>query len=143
MIIRQAEPKDLSEIVGIERLCFPEEIAFPIGMFAYLIRYAETLIAIDESLEGFVIGFAYGSTGSIYTLDIHPNHRRKGLGSLLIKAMEEVLHARGANTIRLEVDVGNFAAIRLYRNAGYSKIEIANDYYGRGKNAIRMVKTFE
>jgi ribosomal-protein-alanine N-acetyltransferase len=143
MIIRQAELNDLSEIVVIEKLCFPEEIAFSAGMFAYLIRYAETMVAIDESLKGFIIGFASGSIGSIYTLDIHPNHRRKGLGSLLISALEEVLHARGAKTIRLEVDVGNFAAIRLYRNAGYSKIEIADDYYGRGKNAIRMVKTFE
>jgi len=143
MIIRRAELIDLSEIVVIERLCFPEEIAFPDGMFAYLIRYAETMVAIDKSLIGFIIGFASGSIGSIYTLDIHPIHRRKGLGSLLISAMEEALHARGAKIIRLEVDVGNFAAIRLYRNAGYSKIEIADDYYGRGKNAIRMVKTFE
>src|SRR5512137_2284664 len=104
MIIRQAELKDLSEMVVIERLCFPEELAFSAGMFAYLIRYAETIVAIDESIKGFIIGFASGSIGSIYTLDIHPNHMRKGLGSLLISAMEEVLHARGAKTIRLEVD---------------------------------------
>jgi len=47
MIIRSAQPGDLAQIVQIEGLCFPEETAFPPKMFAYLIRYAVSLVACE------------------------------------------------------------------------------------------------
>jgi ribosomal-protein-alanine N-acetyltransferase len=144
MIIRRAEPGDLSRIVEIEGLCFPEETAFPPGMFAYLIRYATTLVALeDDVIAGFIIGFADGETGFIYTLDVHPDYRKKGIGSMLISALEEKLHARRAKRIRLEAALNNPAALALYRKAGYSKREMLRNYYGRGKHAVRMWKVLD
>ncbi len=144
MIIRKAEPGDLSRIVEIEGLCFPEETAFPPGMFAYLIRYATTLVALeDDIIVGFIIGFASGGTGFIYTLDVHPDYRRKGIGSMLISALEEKLHAERVKRIRLEAALNNPAALALYRKAGYSEREMLRNYYGRGKHAVRMWKVLD
>ncbi len=144
MIIRRAEPSDLSRIVEIEGLCFPEETAFPPGMFAYLIRYAITLVALeDDIITGFIIGFADGETGFIYTLDVHPDYRRKGIGSMLISALEERLRAARAKRIRLEAALNNPAALALYRKAGYSEREMLRNYYGRGKHAVRMWKVLD
>jgi len=54
----KAKPGDLAQIVQIEGLYFPEETAFPPGMFAYLIRYAVALVACEpeEKVLGFVMG---------------------------------------------------------------------------------------
>ncbi len=141
MNVRTAELSDLSKIVEIESQCFPEETAFPPGMFAYLIRYATTLVALDDSrIAGFIIGYASGETGFIYTLDVHPEYRRKGVGSMLIRALEEILRSQGTRRIRLEAAVKNSAALELYRKAGYREKELLRNYYGRGKNAVRMWK---
>lgn len=140
-MVRAAELADLSKIVEIEILCFPDETAFPPGMFAYLIRYAMTLAAFEDNrMAGFIIGYASGDTGFIYTLDVHPDYRRKGVGSMLIRALEERLRSQGVERIRLEAAIKNPAALELYRKAGYHKKEMLRNYYGRGKNAVRMWK---
>ncbi len=42
--------------------------------------------------------------------------------------------------MRLEVSVANDAALRLYESAGYSFVELLNDYYEDGSAAIRFEK---
>ncbi len=144
MNIRAAELTDLSKIVEIEGLCFPEETAFPPGMFAYLIRYAATLAAFDEDhMAGFIIGFASGGTGFIYTLDVHPDYRRKGVGAMLVQALEEKLRIQEVKRIRLEAALNNPAALALYRKAGYREGEMLRNYYGHGKHAVRMWKNLK
>ena len=93
MKIRKAEPGDLSRIVQIEGLCFPEQTAFPPGMFAYLIRYSVAPVACEpeETILGFVMGYASGTYSAVYTLDVHPGDRRKSIGSELIMALEKKL----------------------------------------------------
>ena len=142
MIIRRAEPEDLARIVEIEGLCFPEETAFPAGMFAYLIRYSEALVACEpgEGVVGFIIGYTSGTGGAIYTLDVHPNYRRRGMASHLLRAMEKDLRSLGAKSIRLEAAVKDEGARELYRQAGYKERQLVRNYYGRGKHALRMIK---
>ncbi len=142
MRIRAAEPGDLPAIVEIEGLCFPEETAFPPGMFAYLIRYSIVLVAseTDNKVVGFIIGYPSGRAGAIYTLDVHPDYRRLGIGSSLIEALEEELQAYGAKSVRLEAAIDNPDALELYRRSGYQEKELVMNYYGRGKNAVRMWK---
>jgi [ribosomal protein S18]-alanine N-acetyltransferase len=145
MIIRRAEPKDLAQIVQIENLCFPEETAFPPGMFSYLIRYSVALVACEpqEFVQGFIIGYASGSAGAVYTLDVHPRFRRLGIARALIRALEEELRAEGAKAVRLEAAVEKPETMELYRQAGYRERELVRNYYGRGKHAVRMWKTLE
>lgn len=142
MKIRRAKPSDLPFIVDIEGLCFPEETAFPAGMFAYMIRYSVSLVACEpeDRIVGFIIGYTSGRSGAVYTLDVHPAHRKKGIGGKLVRALEEELHAQGARAIRLEAALENPEAIELYRKAGYRERELVRNYYGRGKDAVRMWK---
>ncbi len=142
MKIRRAEPGDLARIVEIEGLCFPEETAFPAGMFAYLIKHSVSLVACEpgDRVVGFIIGYTSGRGGAVYTLDVHPSHRKKGVGSKLVRAMEEELQSQGARAIRLEAALENPEAMELYRKAGYRERELVRNYYGRGKDAVRMWK---
>jgi len=141
MKVRTATHKDLSRIIEIEKLCFPEELAFPPGMFSFLIRNARTLVACEEGLvTGFIIGYTSGRTGIIYSLDVHPRFRRRGVASVLIQALEEQLYATGVRRYRLEAALSNTTARNLYHRLGYADGEFLRDYYGRGKDAIRMWK---
>jgi len=145
MKIRKARPGDLAQIVQIEGLCFPEETAFPPGMFAYLIRYAVALVACEpeEKVLGFVMGYTSGTLGAVYTLDVHTGYRRKGIGSELIKALEKELAKMGAKSVRLEAALEKPGALELYRKAGYEERELVRNYYGRGNHAVRMWKKLE
>ena len=142
MNIRRAERGDLAQIVQIESLCFPEEAAFPPRMFAYLIEYAVCLVACqpEKKVLGFIMGYASGKAGAVYTLDVHPQYRRMGVGSSLISTLEEKLRELGAETVRLEAAVEKPEAIELYRKAGYRDRELIRNYYGTGKHALRMCK---
>jgi ribosomal-protein-alanine N-acetyltransferase len=142
MIIRRAEQRDLPQIVQIEGLCFPQETAFPSGMFAYLIKYSVSLVACEPEgrVLGFIMGYTSGRGGAVYTLDVHPLYRRKGVGSRLIQALEEELRELGARAIRLEAALENPEAMNLYRKAGYRERELVRNYYGWGKDAVRMWK---
>ena len=142
MNIRRAESGDLAQIVQIESLCFPEEAAFPPRMFAYLIEYAVCLVACqpEKKVLGFIMGYASGKAGAVYTLDVHPGYRRMGIGSSLISSLEEKLQRLGAETVRLEAAVERPEAIELYHKAGYMDRELVRNYYGTGKHALRMCK---
>ncbi|MEV6236967.1 GNAT family N-acetyltransferase [Lentzea sp. NPDC051838] len=52
-------------------------------------------------------------------LEIHSEHRRRGLGTRLIGAAEELLTARGYDEVALAVELTNRAAAKLYDRLGY------------------------
>jgi ribosomal-protein-alanine N-acetyltransferase len=145
MMVRRAEPGDLAQIVQIEGLCFPEETAFPPKMFAYLIRYAVSLVACEpeKKVLGFIMGYTSGKAGAVYTLDVHPDYRRKGIGSNLLQSLGETLAQHGAQAIRLEAALDKPGAVELYRKAGYQERELVRNYYGRGNHAVRMWKNLD
>lgn len=140
--IREACLCDLDHIVQIEAACFPLETAFPRGMFAFLIKNAVTIVACgaDGRLIGFIIGYPSGRTGIIYTLDVVPQSRHKGVGHALLAEMERRLCLQGVTRFRLEAALANPEALRLYHHAGYEAVELLRDYYGSGNNAVRMWK---
>ena len=54
-------------------------------------------------------------------LEIHPEHRRIGVGTSLIGAAEQLLTAKGFDEVALAVEVNNRAAAKLYTRLGYQE----------------------
>jgi mycothiol synthase len=61
------------------------------------------------------------SIGYVGMVGVHPEHRRRGLGSVITAAGVKLLRDAGAGAIKLEVDRENKAARRVYRDLGFSR----------------------
>ena len=78
--------------------------------------------------------------GRIITIDVAPDVRRTGLGSLLMQTAEDRLKNLGCPLVILEVAVDNAAAIKFYRRHGYSVVKTIPRYYLGSLDALRMAK---
>ena len=71
-----------------------------------------------------VIGFAlvkrtHGpNNGHLWEFGVHPEHRRKGLGKLMLSIIREKLLEEGLESMSLNVDVANNPAYDLYKSFG-------------------------
>lgn len=61
-----------------------------------------------------------GHRGWINYLAVHPDHRRQGLGRLLMDEAERRLHDLGCPKVNLQVRNSNGAAREFYRQIGYA-----------------------
>jgi len=73
----------------------------------------------DSRLIGAVLATWDGRKGWINRVAVHPDYRRRGTGSALIKAAEEELESRGALVIAALIEVDNTRSRRLFQGIGY------------------------
>jgi GNAT superfamily N-acetyltransferase len=60
-----------------------------------------------------------------YTIEkifVHPNYRKRGIASLLLKQAMFIAKEKGAKKVNLSVYTDNINAIRLYRNLGFKQV---------------------
>lgn len=79
------------------------------------------LIVADAAgeLVGSLIAAWNGWRGSFYRLAVHPDHRRRGLATRLVRAGEQRLRERGALRLDALVADDQSAALRFWSAAGY------------------------
>ena len=124
-------------------MCF-EQDAWPWIDILAALTFPETVRLVLETgddIAGFVIGDRRRSQelGWIASIGVHPDHRRRGFGSRLLAACEDVL---GMARVRLSLRVSNQIALQLYKRHGYSQIDRWSRYYRNGEDAIVMEKEF-
>jgi ribosomal protein S18 acetylase RimI-like enzyme len=74
--------------------------------------------------DGAVIGFCHcWSVPFVKDLVVHPQFRRRGLGSALLTLAMAAFAARGATSIDLKTDIENKTAQSLYRRLGFVIVE--------------------
>lgn len=147
MTLRDATRDDLDALLALEQACYPPHQAYSRSEYAYALRRAKAVNIADEedgAIVGFVGAFHHRSwrLGHIYTVNVHPGQRGKGLGKRLMAACEERLAALGMQGVVLEVNVDNASAMRLYESCGYRRAALLQNYYTQYANndAWRYVK---
>ena len=121
---RDLEPSDLSELDwsgGTEHLRSIAEV-LPLlaeGQVEYLVGELPNgrLVAAGGADLRPVAG-----AGVLWQLVVHPLVQGLGLGTALVRAIEERLSARGLEQARLSVEHDNPEAARLYRRLGYREL---------------------
>ena len=80
-----------------------------------------------------------GETAQILTVGVLPNARRRGVGSLLVRALVARARERHAEEVLLEVRVDNEAAKKLYASEGFANLGLRRGYYENGRvDALTM-----
>ncbi len=77
----------------------------------------------------------------VQTLAVAPQAQGRGLGSRLLRLIEEEARRRGAEDLLLEVREDNPGAQRLYLRSGFEQIHLRRSYYPDGGHALIMRKT--
>ncbi|UCH78335.1 MAG: ribosomal protein S18-alanine N-acetyltransferase [Candidatus Coatesbacteria bacterium] len=134
--LRLAAPADLPAIVAIEAASFPcpwsertfsQEIANEFSTFKVL--------AGEEQVIGYYDLWVCADEAHLLNVAVAPAHRRRGLGTALVRdAVEEARRARCTRII-LEVRPANEAALALYAAFGFRKIGERPHYYADGERA--------
>lgn len=74
----------------------------------------------DNAIIGTIIAGYDGHRGWIYSVSVHPEHRKQGIGSLLVAQAERALTERGCMKINLQIMEGNDAVAAFYSSLGYA-----------------------
>jgi ribosomal-protein-alanine N-acetyltransferase len=136
--LRDYRTMDLDEMFRLDEACFGQEFRFDRTSMKEFAEDPNAIVRIAESGCGEIAGFvilhvehvASELRAYVVTLDVAPDHRRKGLASRLIREGEQCAFAAGVRWIRLHVFTGNAGAIRFYERLGYERIRTRRGFYG-------------
>ncbi len=88
-------------------------------------------LAVDRELflvaevAGRVVGTAIGGydghRGWIYSVAVAPEHRHRGIGSMLVRQVEAALVARGCLKLNLQVRTTNASVLAFYEKLGFQR----------------------
>ncbi len=139
-----AKKEDFHDIVSLEEICFKEE-NFNRKQLWYLLFKAKSIVLV-ASMEGKLIGSIivllrnHILNARIYSLDVDPAFRRRGVASLLMDTALEILKEKGCKKITLEVGINNRTAQKLYESKGFIMDKILYNYYKNGDDAFHLVR---
>jgi ribosomal protein S18 acetylase RimI-like enzyme len=74
----------------------------------------------DEVVIGTVLGGYDGHRGWIYSVAVDAAHRRRGIGSALLRHLEAELRRRGCLKLNLQVRTRNLEVVAFYESLGFT-----------------------
>ena len=150
--IRLATPADAADIATMSRDEIERGLPWSWTEHRVLgaIRHPDTNVAVIRD-QGALVGFgimAYRQEAAhLLLFSVHPSHRRKGVGTGLLRWLEVVAVTAGIERIVVECRRDNAAARNFYAESGYHEMAISKGYYGRSpgftghaEDAIRLEK---
>ena len=124
MDIRAYRDRDHDEVVALWRRVFPNapprndpvrDIARKLQVQPELFLVAE----VDARVAGTVMAGFDGHRGWVHLVAVVPEHRRRGVGSALMRRAEALLEALGCAKLNLQVRVTTPDAVRFYESLGF------------------------
>jgi len=144
--IRPALLADLDALVALENASFVTDRLSRRSFKHWLTTdtdHRALLLAENElGLAGYILIIYHPGTrlARIYSLAVDPRQRNSGIAQALIIQGEQTARDDGRLYLRLEVNVDNTPAIRLYEKLGYRKFGFYRDYYQDHSDALRYQK---
>jgi [ribosomal protein S18]-alanine N-acetyltransferase len=132
---------DVGAVLEIERLSFSSPWpAFAFEQELTANRLAHYRVArVGDRVVAFGGIWLMVDEAHITTFGVHPDHRRRGIGRLLLLRLAEVAIELGSARMTLEVRLSNEAAQALYRSFGFRVSGRRIAYYSDdGEDALVM-----
>lgn len=80
------------------------------------------------------------ATAEIMAIAVDPELHNMGIGSMLLKKIEEKAADLNVKRLFLHTAVNNFPAQKLFKNSGYRLWEVKKDFYQGGQDAFVMTR---
>jgi ribosomal protein S18 acetylase RimI-like enzyme len=132
--------KEIKELVVLDALCFDPPINYTFRDMKLYTRHPEAVLLREydgERLIAFCLGHA--DNGNIITIDVHPDHRRHGLGGKLLKTILKEFRSRGVPFAVSQIALDNLSSLTLHKNLGFEIRHILYGYYPDGSAAYQLV----
>jgi [ribosomal protein S18]-alanine N-acetyltransferase len=139
--IRDATVRDLPRIIEIERLAFPAPWTLASFERELTLPFSRIMVALpadSPGIVGFLCRWLIADECHILNIAVHPESRRLGIGTVLMRESIHAANSTGTNVVTLEVRRSNLAARQLYRKFEFEERRLRRHYYGPGEDAIIM-----
>lgn len=93
----------------------------------------------DGRVVGFLLGFVTGNIGYVHLVGIHPDYRRRHVGTRLYQGFERHCIEAGCGRLKAITTLGNEGSVRFHEAQGW-KAEQVDDYAGPGRARIVFTK---
>jgi len=110
---------------------------------AHAIRDPDTnVVVIGDSgaLQGFGIMYYASDDAHLLLFAVKLKQRRRGIGTAILRWLEDSARAAGAKRIRVECRRDNSDARNFYAEHGYAELSITPKFYRGSADGIHLVK---
>jgi ribosomal protein S18 acetylase RimI-like enzyme len=129
-VLRSYRPGDREALVSLWSIC---ELTRPWNnphrdIDRKLARDGDNLLVLEQGgqlIASVMVGYE-GHRGWVNYLAVHPDHRRQGLGRLLMDVAERRLRDLGCAKVNLQVRASNKTATEFYRQVGYTVDDVVS-----------------
>jgi ribosomal-protein-alanine N-acetyltransferase len=121
--IRFATEKDLERIAEIDRLSFPH----PWDYCDFEAALNDLFLVFEKTeILGFVIGCCWlmEKKALLMRMAVHPEHRGKGIGTMLIESALESLTRMDITEVEANVEVAKPSVIKLFEQLGFEVTKV-------------------
>ena len=140
-----ATPADVKLIAAMSRDLIESGLgwSWTEGRVRRVLQDPETNVAVIRDSQG-ILAFGIMSyrdeAAHLLLFAVRQTHRRKGLGSLLLRWLEDVARTAGLARIHVECRRDSPAARNFYGEHGYHELVISKGYYSGVEDAVRLEK---
>jgi len=145
-VLREYDPRDFSALYRLDQACFPAGISYSKTTLRYFLslRSADCIVATESNrIVGFILTEENPPLGHIITLDVAERYRRSGVGTILLREMEQHFAFQGVQSVLLETSVENKSGIAFWERHGYRTEAVVKKYYLGKIDAFEMRKRLE
>lgn len=130
ILIREMQEHDIPEILEIERISFSSPWSEEAFLSEINKSYSVTRVAVSGNIIiGYICVNYVLDECHILNLAVHPDCRRKGMATVLMKKVLRELRQKDCRFFYLEVRMSNMGAQRFYERFGFRFVGIRKKYY--------------
>lgn len=135
-MIRRLASEDAVHMAEIHKRSFP--VSWPVeDMQSHLQK--DLCLGVGRPVEAFILVQIAVDQADVLTIATDPNHRRKGYGRALLKAVEEKLKENRVTSLYLDVSEKNEGALALYRECDFRAVGRRPAYYRTAAGRIASI----
>ncbi len=128
--IRWMIRRDMQDVEHIETVSYEFPWSEDDFIRALRVRNAISMVAeVNERVVGFMIYELHRDRLHVLNFAVHPDYRRRSIGSLMANKLKSKLSAGRRNLIMLEIRESNLPAQQFFSSQGFKAVKVVRGFY--------------